>query len=112
MPVFIHPAEEEITAEVVQEFIKLHQAALPRYTRLKSLYESQAPILSREAKPAYKPDNRLVVNYAKYIVDTFNGYFIGIPIKVSHDEPSVNDRVDEFATRNDMDDNQAELSKI
>ena len=65
MPVFIHPTEEEITAEVVQEFIKLHQAELQRYTRLKNLYESKAPILSQTAKPEYKPDNRLVVNYAK-----------------------------------------------
>ncbi|WP_147536088.1 phage portal protein [Bacillus marasmi] len=112
MAVFIHPAEEEITSDVVQHFIELHQAEIPRYERLKKLYESDAPILSQEDKPEYKPDNRLVVNYAKYIVDTFNGYFIGIPVKVSHDEPGVNERVDEFQTRNDMDDNVAELSKI
>jgi SPP1 family phage portal protein len=112
MVVFIHPAEEEITAEVVQNFIKLHEEELPRYKRLKSLYESNAPILSQEDKAEYKPDNRLVVNYAKYIVDTFNGYFIGIPIKVSHDDAGVNEKVDEFLKRNDMDDNQAELSKI
>jgi SPP1 family phage portal protein len=112
MVVFIHPAEEEITAEVVQNFIKLHEAELPRYKRLKELYESNAPILRQEDKAEYKPDNRLVVNYAKYIVDTFNGYFIGIPIKVSHDDAGINERVDEFLKRNDMDDNQAELSKI
>lgn len=112
MVVFIHPAEEEITAEVVKEFIDLHAAELPRYNRLKNLYESNAPILSQEDKAEYKPDNRLVVNYAKYIVDTFNGYFIGIPIKVSHDKKEINERVDGFLKRNDMDDNQAELSKI
>lgn len=112
MPVFIHPAEEEITAEVVNEFIKLHQAELPRYNRLKKLYESIAPILELEDKPEHKPDNRLVVNYAKYITDTFNGYFIGIPVKVAHDDKGVNERVGEFRNRNDMDDNEAELSKI
>jgi SPP1 family phage portal protein len=112
MPVFIHPAEEEITAEVVKEFIDLHVAELPRYNRLKELYESNAPILSQEDKAEYKPDNRLVVNYAKYIVDTFNGYFIGIPIKVSHDKKEINERVDYFLKMNDMDDNLAELSKI
>lgn len=112
MPVFIHPAEEEITPEVVNEFIKKHQAELQRYQRLKNLYESQAPILSQDDKAEYKPDNRLVVNFAKYITDTFNGYFIGIPIKISHNDEGVNERVDEFQTRNDMDDNQAELSKI
>jgi SPP1 family phage portal protein len=110
--VFIHPAEEEITAEVVDKFIKSHQAELTRYNQLKKMYESKPPILDREAKAEYKPDNRLVVNYAKYIVDTFNGYFIGIPVKVSHDDTGVNERTDLFLTMNDMDDNVAELSKI
>lgn len=112
MPVFIHPAEEEITAGVVNAFIKLHQAELPRYNRLKKLYESMAPILEQKDKPEHKPDNRLVVNYAKYITDTFNGYFIGIPVKVAHNDKGVNERVEEFRNRNDMDDNEAELSKI
>ncbi|MCO7128423.1 phage portal protein, partial [Sporolactobacillus shoreicorticis] len=110
--VFTFPREEEITAEVVSHFIELHQIELPRYQRLEKLYQSKPPILDQEDKPDYKPDNRLVVNYAKYITDTFNGYFIGLPIKVSHDDPGVNERVDDFLTRNDMDDNQAELSKI
>lgn len=110
--VFIHPAEEEVTPEVVRNFIEMHQAELPRYNRLYELYKSNAPILSQDKKPEYKPDNRLVVNYSKYITDTFNGYFIGIPVKVSHDDLGVNERVDEFQTRNDMDDNIAELSKI
>jgi SPP1 family phage portal protein len=109
---FIFSAEEEITAEVVQDFIQKHQALLPRYQRLKNLYKGHHLILDRANKPEYKPDNRLVVNFAKYITDTFNGYFIGVPIRISHDDPEINKRVDEFQTRNDMDDNQAELSKM
>ncbi|MED3623251.1 phage portal protein [Neobacillus thermocopriae] len=112
MDPFIFPAEDEITGEVIQDFIEQHQALLPRYQKLKDLYEGNHAILSQEDKPEYKPDNRLVVNFAKYITDTFNGYFIGIPVKVSHDDQNVNDVVDEFMTRNDMDDNQAELSKM
>ena len=27
-------------------------------------------------KPQYKPDNRIIVNFAKYIVDTFNGFLL------------------------------------
>lgn len=110
--VFIFPREEEITGEVVNNFIKRHQAKLPRYQRLKNLYEGRHVIIDQEAKASHKPDNRLVVNYAKYIVDTFNGYFIGIPIKVAHDDSNVNDKVDSFLKMNDMDDNMAELSKI
>lgn len=110
--VFVFSREEEITGEVVNEFIDKHKANVPRYQRLRKLYEGHHMILDKEAKDSYKPDNRLVVNYAKYIVDTFNGYFIGIPIKVAHDAPDVNEKVDSFLKRNDMDDNMAELSKI
>lgn len=48
--ILIHPAEEEITAEVVNNFIEIHQAELARYMRLKNLFESQAPILSLDKK--------------------------------------------------------------
>ena len=112
MPLFIHPADEEITAEVVKKFIDLHQAELSRYKRLEELYQSDAPILSKEKKPEYKPDNRLVVNYAKYLTDTFNGYFVGIPVKVGHEDDDINESVKDFIKRNDMDDNFAELAKM
>lgn len=110
--VFIHPADEDITPKIVQDYINLHKAEIPRYIKLRQLYESNAPILYQEAKESFKPDNRLVVNYAKYIVDTFNGYFIGIPAKINHEKEEIDEAVDSFWDRNDMDDNFAELSKI
>ena len=110
--VFTHPLEEEITAEVVDKFIELHTTSLPRYLRLKELYESRGPILEQEAKALDKPDNRLVVNNAKEIVDNYNGYFIGIPVKVSHENKDINTFIKDFRNRNDMDDNESELSKI
>ena len=110
--ILIHPAEEEITAEVVNNFIEIHQAELARYMQLKNLFESQAPILSLDKKELYKPDNRLVVNHAKYTVETFNGYFAGIPVKISHEDKKVGEKVEQFLKLNDMDDNFAELSKI
>lgn len=112
MDLFILPKNTEMTPEILQGFIDSHKARLPRYNRLKALYESQAPILSLPEKAEYKPDNRLVVNYAKYITDTFNGYFIGIPIKVSHEDATISDAINAFMVINDMADNDAELSKM
>lgn len=109
---FIHPRDQEITGQVVLDFITAHQAQVPRYKRLEELYQSKAPILRQEAKANFKPDNRLVVNFAKYITDTFNGYFIGVPVKVDHDSDDLDNRVDNFMRANDMDDNLAELSKM
>lgn len=110
--VFVYPREEEITEEVVLEFITQHQVLLPKYLESKNMYEGNHEILNQEAKAEYKPDNRLVVNLAKYIVDTYNGYFIGIPVKVTHDDTKVNESVQNFRNRSDMDDNESELAKI
>ena len=112
MDIFTFPREQEITKEVVKDFIDKHQALVPKYKELKSMYEGDHDILHQKKKAGYKPDNRLVVNFAKYIVDTFNGYFIGIPVKVSHEKEEIQKIVTEFRNRNGMDDNEAELSKI
>lgn len=110
--VFVYSREKEITPEVVNDFIKEHQAIVPRYDELAKLYKSQAPILEQEDKDEYKPDNRIVVNFAKYSVDTFNGFFIGIPIKIQHEDEEVTQMVNDFINRQNLDDVIAEASKM
>ncbi|MCL1789876.1 MAG: phage portal protein [Peptococcaceae bacterium] len=109
---FILPEGEQLTPEKMSKFIQQHEIECTRYTRLKNMYDGKHPILVQAAKPAYKPDNRLVVNFAKYITDTYNGFFMGNPVKVLH----VNDVVAaflQFLNRyNNQDDNNAELSKM
>ena len=108
---FIHE-EEELTHEQLIEYIEQHQAQVPRFNELWNQYTSRPPILDLPDKDAYKPDNRLVANFGKYIVDTFNGYFTGIPVKVSHEKENVNEAINYFWRYNDMDDTFSELSKI
>lgn len=112
MNLFIMDPEEELTGERLLEFIKLHEARLPRYTMLMDMYKGQHAILTQESKPQFKPDNRLVVNFAKYIVDTLNGYFIGQPLKTVHPNPTVADNMKVIAKRNSQNDNNAELAKM
>lgn len=103
----------EITLELLQEFLTEHQNEVEsRYSKLQKAYESDHDILHRTKKPNSKPDNRIVVNFPKYIVDTMNGYFIGNPIKTVADEEAVADFVEYLEQYNDQDDNNAELSKI
>ena len=73
---------------------------------------SDHDILHLPPKPNYKPDNRIVVNFPKYIVDTTNGFFIGNPIKTVADDDNVTEYVEYLNQYNDQDDNNAELSKI
>ena len=107
------PVNTEVTAQIVTEAIRLHLSKLvPIYRENENLYLSDHKILHNIAKDAWKPDNRLVVNYAKYIVDMFNGYFIGIPATVSHDNQVISDYVNDFRKFNDMEDSESELSKL
>lgn len=105
-------AETEVTPSLVSDLINKHGGYLADYRKLENFYKGNHDILSATKKAMYKPDNRLVVNFAKYIVDTFNGYFIGNPITVSHESEVVNDYVEYIDGYNDQMDNNAELSKI
>lgn len=110
---YILPKETEIDLVLLQEFLDAHAKEVKnRYKKLKEAYESDHAILHEPAKPAYKPDNRIVVNFPKYIVDTINGFFIGNPIKITTDDEAVSDYVEFLDQYNDQDDNNAELSKL
>lgn len=107
------PKETEMTLSLLQELLAEHrQEADKRYNQLYDYYVGKHDILSRKAKPEYKPDNRIVVNFPKYIVDTFNGFFIGNPIKVVAKDEAVSDFVEYIEKYNDQDNNNSELSKI
>lgn len=110
------PSEEELTDKKLNEFIAKHDAECAfRFKRLKDAYETDYQIFHQKPKPNYKPDNRIAVNFAKYMVDTFNGYFIGNPIKISVDGDAagnIKKYVELLDQYNDQDDNNAELSKI
>ena len=109
-------SEEELTDNKLNEFIAKHNAECAfRFKHLKDAYETDYQIFHQKPKPEYKPDNRIAVNFAKYMVDTFNGYFIGNPIKISVDgdaADNIKKYVELLDQYNDQDDNNAELSKI
>ena len=104
--------ELELTGELLSEFIDKHRKRIPRYTKLMNMYKGEHEIKELDKKEMGKPDNRLVVNFAKYIVDTLNGYFIGNPVKTIHDDKKVADAMKLIAKRNSQNDNNAELSKM
>lgn len=110
---YILPKDTDLTKEILEKYIKLHQKEVAdRLQSLKNMYEGNHEILSQEEKEAYKPDNRIVVNFAKYIVDTLNGFFIGIPLKIQHEDKHISDYLEFLDAYNNQDDNNAELSKM
>lgn len=102
-----------ITDELLQHFLREHKRQIDsRYQKLHDAYTSQHDILKAPKKPKYKPDNRIVVNFPKYITDTMNGFFIGNPVKTMAEDKAVAEYVEHIEQYNDQDDNNAELSKI
>ena len=107
---YIEP-EEEMTGEKLCGYITKHRSLVNRYHELKNLYVGDQDILYLAPKPTTKPDNRLVANFARYIVDTFNGYFIGSPVKTVSGDERVSDYIQMLERYNNIDDLNADLSK-
>lgn len=104
--------DEPITVEVVTKFMEKHKLEVARYEYLKNMYLGIMAIDDEPAKDSWKPDNRLAVNFTKYIVDTFTGYFNGIPVKKSHSDKEILTKLQEFDNLNDMEDEESELAKM
>lgn len=102
----------EITPEVVKKFIEKHKEEITRYNYLLNMYKGIMEISTQDPKESWKPDNRLAVNFPKYIVDTFTGYFNGIPVKKSHKDSKVLEKLQSFDNLNDMEDEESELAKM
>lgn len=104
--------ERAITLDVVNEYVMTHLLSTRRkeQVKLRDAYLGKYDIL-KQMKPKYKPNNRLVNNYAKYIVDTFCGFFDGKPMTVSSQNESVQDAVDAFNDLNVSDFKDYELIK-
>lgn len=105
-------SNQDFTIDMLEEYIKKHRIESIKLSKKMKMYRGEHEILYLDAKEKFKPDNRLVVNFAKYIVDTLNGFFTGIPIKTIHDKESVSNYIGLIEKYNDQDDNNAELSKL
>lgn len=106
------PKDEPITVEVLTKFMEKHKLEVARYEYLKNMYRGIMSIDDEPTKDPWKPDNRLTVNFTKYIVDTFTGYFNGIPVKKTHKDKEILFKLQEFDNLNDMEDEESELAKM
>lgn len=106
-------SEADVTFEIVEKFLKKNlKLTNSRYDKLGNAYKNDYEIFHLPPKPPHKPDNRIAVNFAKYITDTMNGFFMGIPVKITAEDERIQKAVDFFNAFNDVDDHNAELSKI
>ena len=109
---YIIDKEDVIDVDMLETFIMKHKSmAKNRFEPLLAMYQGQHDVLYQVPKPLNKPDNRIIMNFAKYIVDTLNGYFLGIPIKINHDSEKFTEKLVDVADFSNLDDEQYELAK-
>jgi SPP1 family phage portal protein len=108
--------DQPITLDILNKLISDHaQQIRLRDSILKDAYETKYDILDITKYPKkdyWKPDNRLAVNFAKRLTDTFVGFFAGIPAQISADNETINKYLQLVNAYNDIDDHDAELAKL
>jgi len=107
----IVPTGTIMTADVLRDCIKKHKDELVHLTELQDAYENKYPIYKAPKKADWKPDNRLSANFAKYIVDTMTGFFMGIPVSITSSEDAVKAWLRTFNAQNGLEDDLSEVAK-
>lgn len=101
--------ENGVSMELVEEYIRKHETRMQRYLYLENLYKGFHDVYKQPEKPDWKPDNRLAVNFPRYITETFLGYAYGIPIKKTHPDKQIDEALCMFEDNNEITDHEYEL---
>ncbi|RRG07764.1 MAG: phage portal protein [Lactobacillus sp.] len=110
--IYLFPKEQPLTSDDVSGFIDYYENNIQtEMIKNRKYYTGQHPILEANASNSNAPDNRLVVNYPKYITDTFNGFFAGIPPKITLEDESDNEKLQDFIQSSSFFDHFFEVSK-
>lgn len=88
--VFLLPAVDDdgkprdLTYSDLAFFLNYHQGkTIRRVAKLRRYYKGDHDaVRNLKNKASWKPNNKIVVNFPKKLVDSFDGYFAGTPVKV------------------------------
>lgn len=105
--------EDVLTTELLGKFIsKNDRIADTKYKQLWKAYMNDYKIFKKPRKASWKPDHRVAVNFAAYITDTFEGFFIGNPIRITSSDKELARYVNDLSDQNNQEDKDSELSSI
>lgn len=109
--VFVYPKDKDMTPDDLRGFINANVELSKNYNKLYQYYLGHHDILD-EIRKTKRPDHKLVPNYAKSLTETFNGYFMGVPPKISLDNDADNIKLQDWLNWNSFQDKLNEASKI
>lgn len=78
-----HSMKKELSRKEIVALVDTHNMKLPRYLKLKEMYENKNAIKHRPQTDPSKPNNKVSHPYADYIVNSIVGYFMGKPVTYS-----------------------------
>lgn len=111
--IFRFPAGRVLTSEDLQTFIGYNDTVnKKRYKPLGDAYKNNYEIYTAPRKQPWKPNNKIGVNFAQYITDTFEGFFLGNGVRITSEDEEAGDLAGLFDAYNTIDDKNSELSKI
>ncbi|WP_407268942.1 phage portal protein [Radiobacillus sp. PE A8.2] len=102
-----------VTVDQIKEGIKKHKSELPRHQKNYNYYIGKHDILNRKLPDSEKPNNKIVTNYPRTVIDTTVGYYASKPISYvskSQDQNYLSDLNNAFFM-NDEEDLNAEIAK-
>lgn len=114
LPEPIHLSEDtEITPDLIKVLIDHHSKSLHRYEVLQNYYKGKTIIFDRK-KDDHKANNKLVFDYAGYIIDVLQGLFVGKPISYTPAEGAEKymEEMQKILDANDEQDENTELAKM
>lgn len=107
----IFPKNEELSGNEIIGFINHNEFTLGgKFRENMDYYLGKHPILNEPSRDN-GADNRIVVNMPKYLVDTYNGFFFGIPPTISLDKDSEDKLLQGWNDREQIFDKLNEVSK-
>lgn len=104
------PKDTEITAATIKDAIDYNEKRRKRFDLLDRYYIGDQDIMYR-MKPDTLHNNRVMVNHAKYIVDTNTGYLLGNPVEYQVSQEYNIDAILDSYKKQTMNDIDSEIAK-
>lgn len=101
---FLLDANEELTPKILGKIIRKFQVEIePLFKNGQGYFNGTGQAIMRRANPdASRPNNKIIKNYCKSIVDNFQGYIVGNPVTYSGIDGADISKVQDVLNSNDV----------
>lgn len=95
-------------SKMIQHHIQYQR---PRLKTLENYYKgnNETILQANRRKEEHLADHRATHNFAKYVSQFIQGYMVGVPLKTSHKDEEINEKLRDINRINDADEHNSEL---